>query len=393
MKPFFCDGSLVNKTLNPKILINDCVSCIVTEELNGEYEAVFKLPINSEYAKMLDDYSYVYIKPNPIRDCQFFQIYEIDDGDTELITVYCEHIRYNLNHYPCPMVYGNTLEMLLSSINSSIEYTTMPFNLFTNISSNKELQINSVKSIGAVMAGKDESLIDIYGGEWEFNNYTCMLWANRGTNKNIVLQYNYDIKRCQRERGFSNSYTHVFPYYEWTLKDGSISTITLSHKSLESKRPIIKARDLIQIDNNFIEGETPAKIYPVNLAEYFDLDLTVGFMLLNISPMTEKWLEQHKAELLGIDVSTTLDFAYIQNNIALNQCMLGDIVRVRIPKMAIETTSKIVSCEYDSIKETYKSLGIGTLKSKIDTLMSQNTADIATINKKIARAVTKLANE
>lgn len=392
MKPFLCDGLLVNKTLQPKILISDCISCTVTEELNGKYEAVFTLPINSVYAKMINNYSYVYIKPNPIRDCQLFQIYKTADNNSGLLTVYCEHIRYNLNHYPCPMVYGSTLSFLLNSINSAMTYTAIPFSLFTDISSEQATQISCVKSIGAVIAGSEESLIDTYGGEWEFDNYTCMLWANRGSDKNIVLQYNYDIKKCQRETERSNTYTHIFPYYEWALKDGSIATITLTHKSLESKYPTISARDLIQIDKNFVEGETPAKIYLVNLAEYFDLDLTAGYEKLNISPMAENWLEQHKAELLGIDISATLDFAYIKSNIALNQCMLGDTVRVRIPNMSIETTTKIVKSEYDSIKECYKSLDIGTLKSKIDTLISQNTTNIAIIDKKIARAVTKLAN-
>lgn len=391
MIPYICEGNLIDKTLQPKIPIKDCLSCNVTEELNGEYECTLTLPAQSKYTDFVQVKKYIFVKPNPLRNPQYFKIYKTNitlDGN---LTAYAEHIRYALNHYPCPMVYGDNLSMLINSINSSIGYTTMPFTLFTDKVTTKSMRINSVKSIGAVMAGSENSLIDVYGGEWEFDNYTCMLWTNRGSNKNIVLQYGYDINSCSREIECTQAYTHVFPYYEWVLEDGSISTITLSHKSLESKYPAILARDLIQIDSHYVSGDV-MRIYMLNLAEVVQIDLTVGYEYLNIASMVNYWLEDNKANLLGLSVSTTLDFEYIKQNIALNRCALGDTIRLRVPQLEVETTAKISKTKYDAIKECYTSIDVGTLKRNIDVLVAKNTNSIQNNRQRIARITTQFAN-
>lgn len=392
MIPYICDGNLIDKTLQPKIAINDCLSCEVNEELNGEYECTLTLPAQSQYTDFVQVGKYIFVKPNPLRNPQYFKIYKTNIALNGNFLAYAEHIRYVLNYYPCPMVYGDNISMLINNINSSISYTTLPFTLFTDKTTTTPMRIDSIKSIGAVMAGSENSLIDVYGGEWEFDNYTCMLWANRGSNKNIVLQYGYDINSCNREIEHIQAYTHVFPYYEWVLEDGSISTITLSHKSLESKYPAILARDLIQIDSNYVAGDV-MRIYMLNLAEVVQIDLTVGYYnYLNIESMASYWLEDNKANLLGLSVSTTLDFAYIKQNIALNQCVLADTIRLRVPQLNVETTAKISKTKYDAIKECYTSIDVGTLKRSIDVLIADNTNNIQINRQKIARTATQMAN-
>ncbi len=392
MIPCICEGNLIDKTLHPNIFLNECINCEVTEELNGEYECTLTLPSQSQYSNFVHVGNYIFVKPNPLRSPQYFKIYKTNIALNGNLVAYAEHIRYTLNYYPCPMVYGENLNMLINNINSSISYTTLPFTFFTDKTTTKSMQIDSVKSIGEVIAGSENSLIDVYGGEWEFDNYTCMLWTNRGSNKNIVLQYGYDINSCSREIECKQAYTHVFPYYEWALEDGSISTITLSHKSLESKYPAILTRDLIQIDSNYNVGDV-MRIYMLNLAEVFKIDLTVGYYdTLNIESMANYWIEDNKADLLGLSLSTTLDFLYIKQNIALNQCSLGDTIRLRIPQLNIEATTKITKTTYDTIKECYTSIDVGTLKNSIDIMIANNTSNIRINKREIARTATQMAN-
>ena len=254
------------------------------------------------------------------------------------------------------------------------------------------IDIHSVRSVGDVLCGSEGSVTDIFGGEWEFNNYTCRLVRNRGTNKNVVLQYGYDINDCNRDIEIQNAYTHIFPYYEWTLEDGSIATITLTHKDLESKYPEIEAADLIKIDNSFQNGDV-MKIYSINLATYVNLDLRVGYWNgLNIRSIAESWLSEHLAELLGVKISTTLDFAYIRNNMALNSCELGDTVRVRVPVLNIEATARIRKTEYDTLSECYKSIDVGTSKSGIDKAICGNSKNISKLNVKTTREINMIAN-
>lgn len=394
MIPFLCEGNVIDKSLIPKIMLSDCISCTAVEEINGIFECTLTLPRNTEYAQYLAVGKFLYIKVSPASDCQFFRIYKISVSLSGELTVYAEHIRYILNYYPCRMVTASGLYLFLLNI-PVINYGTMPFT-FTTTQEMSELSgtidVHSVRSVGDVLCGSEGSITDIFGGEWEFNNYTCRLVRNRGANKNVVLQYGYDINDCNRDVEIQNAYTHIFPYYEWTIADGSIATITLTHKDLESKYPEIEAADLIKIDNSFQSGDV-MKIYSINLATYVNLDLRVGYWNgLNIRSIAENWLSEHLAELLGVKVSTTLDFAYIKNNMALNNCELGDTVRLRVPALNLETTARIQKTEFDTLSECYKSIDVGTIKSGIDTAICGNSTNINKLSVKTTREINMIAN-
>ena len=374
MIPFLCEGNVIDKSLIPKIMLSDCISCTAVEEINGIFECTLTLPRNTEYAQYLAVGKFLYIKVSPASDCQFFRIYKISVSLSGELTVYAEHIRYILNYYPCRMVTASGLYLFLLNI-PVINYGTMPFT-FTTTQEMSELSgtidVHSVRSVGDVLC--------------------CRLVRNRGANKNVVLQYGYDINDCNRDVEIQNAYTHIFPYYEWTLTDGSIATITLTHKDLESKYPEIEAADLIKIDNSFQSSDI-MKIYSINLATYVNLDLRVGYWNgLNIRPIAENWLSEHLAELLGVKVSTTLDFAYIKNNMALNNCELGDTVRLRVPALNLETTTRIQKTEYDTLSECYKSIDVGTIKSGIDTAICGNSRNISKLNVKTTREINMIAN-
>lgn len=393
MKPYICKGSLIEKSLQPYILIRDCLSCEVKEELNGMFELELTVPFNSEYAEIINIDSYIMAEPNPVDEYQFFKVYKKSNTLGEKLSIYAEHIRYALNHYICPMVYGSNISELIDRINSNITYANCPFKIFTDKSTAVAKQITSVQSIGSILMGNKDSILDTYGGEWQFSNYTCMLWNSRGKDRNIALQYGYDIESYSQEIELVQGYTHIFPYYEWSLSNGEISTITLSHKSLESKYPTILTRDLIQIDDTY-KSDEPMRIYMLNLAEIYSLDLTVGYWTgLNIQSMAEYWLEENKNSLLGYNLNINLGIKCIQDNKALNRCGLGDIIRIRVPSMKIEQSAKIRSYQYDVIKEMYISLEIGTLSKQIDRIISNQSIAIAKNTNEIARRTGQILNK
>ena len=100
-----------------------------------------------------------------------------------------------------------------------ISYGTIPFTFsgntaFVNSVYGREIDINTVKNIGEVLCGSSGSIVDVCGGEWIFNNFNCHIVESRGSNRNVVLQYGYDINECNRDIEIQTAYTHIFPYYE-----------------------------------------------------------------------------------------------------------------------------------------------------------------------------------
>lgn len=403
MKPFLCTGNLLDKTLKPMVMISECTSCIVTEELNGLYECELKIPVGSVFLTQIkQDLEngkdvFIYAKANPDTEMQFFRLYKASDSLSGEATIHGEHIRYVLNRFICPMVYGRNAKAFLNSVSFGVSYyPKFPFFLDSDIETEIGFSVLSVRTIGEM----ENQIAEYFGAEWQFSNYTAMLWKKRGTDRNIVLQYGYDLKDIRNDIDFSTSYTHIFPYYSWSTEDGTIYTVTLSHKSLESRQPAILKRDLIQIDFSISENETP-RIYPVNLAERTNIDITAGFWNgLNIRPMAEIWIEENKSSLLGVDISRTVSTEEIQSNIALQNCCLGDTVRIRVPKLLLEAKTRIVAYKFDSINECYISLDIGKIQQKLSSTIAKlntelkktNTA-VSLLQSQTSSAITSTYNE
>lgn len=369
MKPFLCSGSAMDKSLKPIINLCDCTACTVTEELNGIYECNFKLPPNSENAQYLATDGFIIAKPNPTDAPQFFRIYQITKGLNAEIDVNCEHIHYLLNNYICPFNFSTTLQSFLTNLDIRVKSTglSFPFTLRSDFNHDMdESFIDTIKTIGETLAGSKGSIIDTFGGEWYFENYTAWLMKSRGKNKNVVLQYGYDIVGYSNDISNTESYTHVFPYYLWGLSDGGNAIITLNSQSLTRKYPVLRTGDFLKIDSNYREGKTPPKIYKINLAEIYNIDLSAGYDSFNISSLAENWVNANKSKLIGVNASGKVDFATLQNNIALNKCTIGDTVRVRIPDLEIETQEKIAKTTYDSINEYYTTMDVGEIQQKLE---------------------------
>lgn len=403
MKPFLCTGNLLDKTLKPMVMITDCTNCTIAEELNGLYECTLKIPVGSVFLTQIkQDLEnqkdvYIYVKANPFDKMQYFRLYSVSYSLSGEATIYGEHIRYVLNRFICPMVYGRNAKAFLNSVSNNISYCSeFPFFLDSDIEGENDFSMLEVCTIGEM----ENQIAERFGAEWQFSNYTAMLWKKRGTDKNIVLQYGYDLENVKNGTDISTSYTHIFPYYSWSTEDGTIYTVTLSHKSLESRQPYIQERDLIQIDFSISENDTP-RIYPVNLAEHTNIDVTVGFWNgLNIRPMAEIWLEENKSSLLGVDISRTITTEALQKNIALQNCQLGDTVCVRVPKMAIEAKTRIVSYKYNAITECYTELEVGKIQQKLSTTIAKLNSElkktnsaVATLQSQTSSAITATYNE
>ena len=67
--------------------LNECLSCTITEELNGSYELVMTYHMDSKGFKELKHRRIIYAKPNPYSLEQPFRIYAISTPINRVVTV------------------------------------------------------------------------------------------------------------------------------------------------------------------------------------------------------------------------------------------------------------------------------------------------------------------
>ena len=101
--------------------LKDTVSCEVTEERNGKYELVLKYPITGQlYSEILKE-RIIRALVNDNKSVQAFRIYRITAPISGIVTIYAQHISYDLSGvvvFPCNFD-GSNPSQILSFIHQS----------------------------------------------------------------------------------------------------------------------------------------------------------------------------------------------------------------------------------------------------------------------------------
>ena len=219
------------------------------------------------------------------------------------------------------------------------------------------------------MGGQAGSVLDVWGGEYEFDNFVVKLHAHRGANNGVKIQYGKNLIDINQENNISECYTHILPY---ALKDenGTKVYVYLTEKVI----PLSVAENIghskaciMDFSDRFGEGEeiTEAKLRQKATAYAQAAELGVPKVNITVSFVQLWQTEEYK-------------------NIApLERVKLCDTVTVEFEKLKISASAKVIKTEYDSINEKYLSIELGDAKSTLaDTIKTQNAA-VATAIKAI----------
>ena len=77
--------------------LSDAISCTVTEERNGMYELEMQYPVSGSHYGEIANLAILFCKPDPSRDPQPSRIYRILKPISGRVTVYAQHISYDLS--------------------------------------------------------------------------------------------------------------------------------------------------------------------------------------------------------------------------------------------------------------------------------------------------------
>lgn len=336
--------------------LSDCTDGICTEERNGIYEVQFKIPMQSDIYSQVQTGRFISAKPNDISNNQRFRIYKrFDDKIAKTTTFNCEHIRYKLAGIPvAPDTYSGTPASILSDMLTSVNANT-EFSAWSDISTVKDITMEIPSSAGAMLAGQKGSLLDTFGGEFEFDNYTVKLHQNRGQEKKTEIRYRKNLTGFTCTEDTTNTYTHVYPYYR--NEDGVY----------------------VQLDNKII---TLANASNLPFVRCYMLDLSAEF---DTPPTKAQLLAKANAFINANDLDTIsrhykVSFVPLwqteeyKNLAVLERCSLCDTVTVIHEKETVK--AKIIKYVYDFLNERYISIELGNAKSNFAQTVTQQLKQV-----------------
>lgn len=350
MNPVLFESTENNFDTNGIGILSDSIFCEVTYERNGILELEMQYPITGIHYKEIKTRNIILASPSPVENTQPFRIYRITKPINGIITIYGEHISYDLSGIPVsPFTAGSAAEAMSKlQSNAAIE---SPFTFWTDKETVATMSVVAPASTRSLLGGQQGSVLDVYGGEYQFDRYTVRLYNQRGMNRGVSIRYGKNLTSLEQDENISSVYTGVYPYW-------------------------------MDTDNNLVA--LPEKILNApgtyNFTRIMALDLSQEFE----SAPTEEQLRNRAntymtANNIGVP-KVSLDVSFIQleqteeyKNIALlERVELCDTVNVEFPELGVSATAKCVKTVYDVLQERYTSVELGEARTNIaDTIADQ----------------------
>ena len=344
MIPRYYDGTADIKG-NGVGALRDCISCTITEERNGSYELEMVYPVGGQHYDALALRGLIKAQPNPYAEEQLFRVYQISRPINGQITVNAAHISYDLSGIPVAPYTASTAAQALDRIKSQAT-VDCPYEFWTDLTTTANFAANVPSSLRSLLGGIDGSILDVYGGEYEWDNYTVKLHSKRGTDRGVSIRYGKNLTDITQEENCESVYTGVYPY--WTDSDGNVKQISTS--------PIVDVPDsqysftrilLLDISREYTEQPTDEQLKQYALNYIKANKIGVPKVSLKLSYAQLEQTEEYKGKAL------------------LERVGLCDTVHVVFERLGVDATAKVVKTVYNVLLDRYDSVELGTPRSNL----------------------------
>ena len=339
--------------------LSDAITCTVTEERNGIYELTMTYPVNGSHYADISERSIIYAIPSPYRNPQPFRIYQIEAPLNGIVTIHAHHISYDLSGLavsPCSIT--GTAEQAMNLMLSNAQGASS-FVFDSDVTGNKDFAVKVPSSFRAMLGGTEGSVLDLYHGEFLFDEFDVHLLTNRGTDSGVRIAYGKNLTSFKMTEDLGGIVTGVYPY--WADSDGNIveitgKVLTLVTTDYDNILPV-------DLSSEFDEQPTPAQLLTATQAYVASHDLTVPKVTFDVS---------------FIDLASTDEYAGIAQ---LEQVDLCDTVTVVFPMYGLNATAKVVKIETNVLADRYNLVTIGTIRTTLaDTIAKLSSGSSATVS-------------
>ena len=369
--------------------LKKAMSCVVTEERNGVFELTLTYPVTGALFDKLQIDRFVKAKPNDTADLQLFRIYEVTKPMNGVVTVNAEHVSYALSNFPVDEINitgtaTQAINAVLSDVTYDLDYfdKVNPFMVATTDMDAVKAFSFKIGSARAALGGTEGSILDVYGGEYEFDNYTIRLHKNRGRDTGIVIAYGKNMTDIKVTTSLESAYTALYPY---AVKDDVLYVANVWEYDTEPTLTFIEYDPIFPVEN---KSGIADRMLIRDFTNEFVKDETVSNRTL--AEKAEKWLQQN--DINSPSVNVTVSFVQLWESSeyedlkALEQVSLCDWVTVRHKDLGIDMKAQVVKTVYVTIAERYNKIELGSAKANFGDTIRQAANDLTKLVQSIDTA-------
>ena len=356
MKPILYESSETGFASNGVGVLSDAVFCEVYRVLNGEYELTMEYPVDGIHFSQIRRRSVILAKPDPVSRLQPFRVWRITKPSRGMVTVYARHIAYDLRGIPVLPFSCEGVILAMEGLKANAA-ADCPFSFSTDKETGSAFSVTKPQSIWGTLGGQEGSILDTFGGEYDFDRFDVRLLGRLGADRGVSIRYGKNLTSLEQDENCEKCYTGVLPYW--------VDPETGAVLQLEER--------IVPVEGTF------------DYTNILTLDMTEKF---EVQPTPEQLLQATRdyirSNQIGVpDIGWTVEFVQLEKTeeykgkALLERVLLGDTVTVIFPKLGIHAAARAVETRYDPIAERYKDIRLGSVRADIsDDIVSQGK-DIA----------------
>ena len=349
MIPILYEKTGTKNNLVPIGAMVDVLSCPVTRERNGIYEATMLYPKDGQLADELKPERLLYIKPGDDEDPQPMEIMTVTALNDNTIQVYTQHISYRLSGMVAPPFSAATA----TEAAAKLQQYMGEFTLTTDIVSDASYSLQVPTACRSVLGGMEGSLLDVYGGEFVFDGWDVHWRQSAGSNRGVLIAYGKNLTDINAVADNTGVVTGVLPYYQQQNDDGTTSMIMPDDPVTVADSPLSYDR-ITTLDCSGEFETTPS----VEQLQQFGADWLKNQYTKTTDSVTLSYLDLYSQG----ESDAIKNMEYVR---------LCDTVTVWDKRYNLQLTAKVVQIVYDPIAERNDSVQVGEATSSFaDTILS-----------------------
>lgn len=356
----------------------DANKATVTRERNGNYSLYIEYPVGGSLTPLFKQDMRIKADAGVRTKNQTFYISRIVKDSSHVIKIYAKHISHLTEHMSINHGTNRSRATAMEALRvwASNLVGGVRFDVWSDIDTigSIDWKLDKIKTAREALGGVEGSILDIWGGEYEFDNTTIKLHRRLGRQSPTVLEYGRNILSAEDDEDANNVYTSVYPFATYTPESQSHEegkeskaqdpvTVTLPEKIVDSQwvgHYAERRVAVVDFSSKYGDKQTPTAESLRNFAREYMKTNRIGIPKIN-------------TKIEYVDLAKTLDYADMAQ---MEEVELCDILPIYYSTIGLTNDeNKVVVVNYDVLNDRNESIELGTIGQSMRSALTNSVSN------------------